>query len=79
MSWNELTFQGLGPDKTPVLVVVQSSTGDGDPPDNSANVYTSLRKPQPAGLLRGVQFTLLGLGDSNYSTFMGAPRVFRTK
>ena len=38
-----------------------------------------MKKKQPEGHLHGIKFTLLGLGDSNYSTYMGCPRLFRTR
>jgi Flavodoxin len=70
LSCNELGFDGLSALATPVLVVVASSTGDGDPPDNAARFVATLkRRSQPAGVLAGVRFTVLGLGDSNYTRF----------
>ena len=43
MSCNELGFDNLSADATPVVVIVASSTGDGDPPDNAAKFYVDLR------------------------------------
>ncbi|KAG2451316.1 hypothetical protein HYH02_003922 [Chlamydomonas schloesseri] len=76
---NELGYAALTSGRTPVLVVIASSTGDGDPPDNAANFFVALRKKQEGKPLAGVKFTLLGLGDSNYTTFMGAPRAIKSK
>jgi hypothetical protein len=79
MSFNELGYENMSAGKTPLLVVVASSTGDGDPPDNAAAFYMSLRKQQQEGVLSGVQYTVLGLGDSNYTRFMHVPRVVRNR
>jgi sulfite reductase alpha subunit-like flavoprotein len=79
LSMNELGWANFGADKTPVVVVVASSTGDGDPPDNGAAFYVQLKKQQPAGRGAGVKFAVLGLGDSNYTRFMHVPRVIRER
>jgi sulfite reductase alpha subunit-like flavoprotein len=63
-------------------------SGDGDPPDNAANFFTAMRRkpaagpdgvPPPAAPLAGVSFTLLGLGDSNYTRFMYIPRAVKNR
>ena len=41
---NEFGFENLSADKTPLVVLVSSSTGDGDPPDNAAKFYMALRR-----------------------------------
>lgn len=43
MSCNELGWDALSPEKTPVIVLVASSTGDGDPPDNAAKFYATMK------------------------------------
>lgn len=43
MSLNELGFETVKAGKAPILVVVASSTGDGDSPDNGAKFYAALR------------------------------------
>ncbi|GBF92178.1 methionine synthase reductase [Raphidocelis subcapitata] len=78
-SMNELGWANFSPERTPLAVFVASSTGDGDPPDNSAAFYVQLKKPQPPGRLAGVRFAVLGLGDSNYTRFMHVPRVIRSR
>ncbi|GAX83375.1 hypothetical protein CEUSTIGMA_g10800.t1 [Chlamydomonas eustigma] len=79
MSLNELGMEKLSPTATPLLVLVASSTGDGDAPDNAAALYLQIRKPQADGFLKGMRFTLLGLGDSNYTRYMHVPRVLKTR
>lgn len=37
------------------------------------------RKSNKPGVLEGVKFCVLGLGDSNYTRFMGAPRRIRKR
>lgn len=43
MSCNELGWENLSAKKTPVIVLVASSTGDGDPPDNAAKFYVTMK------------------------------------
>lgn len=129
---NEFGFENLSAERAPVVVMVASSTGDGDPPDNCAKFYMALRRksnannllqvrvwqistgwgrpaaggPVPTALwrahwlsgapamkaarptlgllfppppLQGVQFTCMGLGDSNYTRFCHVPRTLRTR
>eukprot|EP00842_Homolaphlyctis_polyrhiza_P004271 jgi/Hompol1/4845/HPOL_004002-RA len=55
-----------------VVVVVTSTTGDGDHPDNSIKFWKWLRRgknPDPAVVLKGRAYTILGLGDTNYTNF----------
>jgi NADPH-ferrihemoprotein reductase len=78
-SLDDFKFDNITPEKTPVLVIVAASTGDGDPPDNSARTLLSFRKTAGSGQLKGVKFTVMGLGDSNYTKFMEVPRTLKRK
>lgn len=80
-SMNEHGFPSVSPTRSPYLIVVAASTGDGDPPDNAAAFYVALRKKgsDAEKPLTGVRFTVLGLGDSNYTRFMYVPRVIKTR
>lgn len=55
------------------------SPGDGDPPDNSAAAFVALKKSWPKDHLAGVKFSVLGLGDSNYTRFMYVPRAIKNR
>ena len=62
-----------------VVVYVVSSTGDGDAPDNCDSFFTKLKrvaKKEAGAAGLGVQYSVLGLGDQNYSAFMAVPRSF---
>ncbi|GMT16302.1 hypothetical protein PFISCL1PPCAC_7599, partial [Pristionchus fissidentatus] len=56
------------------IVIVVSSTGDGDAPENAARFVRRIcRKTLSEDHFRGLTYALLGLGDSNYSTYQGVP------
>lgn len=77
-SCNDFGFGKISAESTPIIVFVVSSTGDGDPPDNSSTFFRDMKKG-PSDLMKGIQITILGLGDSNYTSFMHMPREFHRK
>lgn len=52
-----------------VVVLICSTTGNGDPPDNASKFWRKVKALKEEGWLQGVPFALLGLGDSNYDQF----------
>lgn len=79
-SMNDFGFDNISAEKTPVIIMVSSSTGDGDAPDNSSKFYAAVRRrSNESDRLKGITFTSLGLGDSNYTRYMAVPRIFRSR
>ena len=60
-----------------IFIMIVSSTQDGDAPDNGYKLCKELKKlaknPVNSTKLFTLKFTILGLGDSSYSSFMVNP------
>jgi sulfite reductase (NADPH) flavoprotein alpha-component len=56
-------------------IIISSTWGDGDPPDNAADFWSWL-SAQTAPRLEKLRFAVLGLGDRNYANFCGASKKF---
>lgn len=58
-------------------VIVVSTTGDGDPPETTRPFMKLLRSKDPSKL-SGLNFAVLGLGDTNYENFCRAGKRIDT-
>jgi sulfite reductase (NADPH) flavoprotein alpha-component len=56
-------------------VIISSTWGDGEPPDNAVGFWSWL-SADSAPRLENLHFAVLGLGDKNYSDFCGASKKF---
>lgn len=61
--------------QTAKAVIISSTWGDGDPPDNAMKFWAWLGA-ETAPRLEKLQFAVLGLGDKNYADFCGASKKF---
>ena len=62
------------------LVIVSSTTGDGEQPEKALPFLKLLRsKDVKEKKLKTLNYTILGLGDSNYSEFCNGPKTIHKK
>lgn len=53
------------------LIIITSTYGEGDAPDNAANTLSFLTDLKPENALTHIRYAILGLGDKSYAHFCG--------
>ncbi|MBB1439196.1 flavodoxin [Shewanella sp. SG41-4] len=72
--WQPNELSGFVPPQDELLIVVSSTTGQGDIPEDISPWFNELKSSAP--YLPLLQYSLIGLGDSSYETFCGAIKQF---
>ena len=58
------------------VLVITSTYGDGEPPDNAKALHSALMAPAAAASLSKLRFSVCGLGDTNYAKFNQCAKDF---
>jgi methionine synthase reductase len=59
------------------VIILLSTTGDGEFPDNAMDIYKHLRKFK--GTLENINYCLIGFGDSNYKSYCHSSKVLERR
>ena len=66
---NTFSFINTSETKTNIIIVC-STTGNGDAPETANFFWRKIKnRNQPNNLLNGIEYSVLGLGDTNYDKF----------
>ncbi|UCX05174.1 MULTISPECIES: flavodoxin [Shewanella] len=65
---------GFIPAESDYLIIVCSTTGQGDLPEDIQPWFTQMKSAAP--YLPKLKYSIVGLGDSSYDTFCGAAKQF---
>ena len=71
-----INFQTVNFAEEDVVVVVASSTGNGDCPDNGDKFFRYCKRKTTPQVLSSCQFAVCALGDSNYDAFCSVGKEF---
>ena len=60
--------------------MVSSTTGDGEQPENAEPFWRKIKKKKlPEDTFAHLKYTILGLGDTNYSQFCNGPKTLHDR
>nr|XP_061821581.1 methionine synthase reductase-like isoform X1 [Nerophis lumbriciformis] len=77
--FNEKEKYNLEKEKSPVVFIV-STTGDGEPPDNTLQFVKHIKKKtHPCDYLKHLNYALLALGDTNYANFCNCGKTIERR
>jgi sulfite reductase alpha subunit-like flavoprotein len=63
--------------KEDFVIILLSTTGDGEFPDNAIDIYKHLRKFK--GSLENITYSLVGFGDSNYKSYCHSSKILERR
>ena len=69
-------FKTLEFEEVPLLLIVSSTTGNGDAPDNADKFLRYVKRKNTPSIFASTHFAVFGLGDSNYEAFCETPKRF---
>lgn len=76
LAMDEFAAEDLTKEKT--LLIVSSTWGEGDPPDNAVDFWEAL-SDDAFEKLESLKYAVLGLGDTNYLEFCGMGKQFDSR